>query len=90
MSAGHDLHAVTTVMVGADLDEVTAWADNYKLFNSVVRAKDEATLDALQSRECSYVVETATMQIIWRSCTGTEGAPPFSIGEGLAELAAAL
>ncbi len=91
MNAGHNLHAVYEIMVGgADKDETTAWADNFNLFNNTLRAKDEATLDALQSRECTYLVETATMQIQWRSCTGTAGDPPFSIGEGLVELEAAL
>jgi hypothetical protein len=86
-----NLHAVYEVMVGGvDMDEVTVWADNFDLYNSTLRAKDEATLDALESRECTYLVETATMQVTWRSCTGTSGAPPYSIGEGLAELDAAL
>ncbi len=75
---------------GAAANAVTSWADTYGLFNSTVRAMDDQTLSQLQSRECTYLVETASMQIVWKSCTCTNGQCEPSIVPGLQELATAL
>jgi hypothetical protein len=87
----NNLHAVYEVLVhGEDMTDVTNWANTYQLYNTTVRAKDDQTLMQLIRRECTYLVETATMQILWQLCTGTNGQPPYSIEQGLIELDAVL
>lgn len=75
---------------GASESDLTNWVNTYGLFNHSVRAKDDQTLTDLQGRECTYLVETATMRITWRLCTCLGGNCEPSIVPGLAELNAAL
>lgn len=75
---------------GATPDDVVDWANAYGLYNSTVRAKDDQTLAELENRECTYLVETASMQILWRLCTCLGGNCEPSIVPGLQELDAAL
>ena len=75
---------------GGTQTDLTNWVSTYSLFNNSVRAKDDQTLSELEERECTYLVETATMEITWRLCTCLGGNCEPSIVPGLAELDAAL
>ena len=87
----HNLHAVYEVLVnGATPTDVVNWATAWGLVNSTLRAKDAQTLAELGSRECTYLVETEAMTIVWKSCTCTGGQCEPSIVPGLQELDAAL
>lgn len=71
--------------------ELDAWIATYGVYNTTLRAKvAEEALSALQQRECTYLVETAAMTVVWKSCTCTSGACQPSIVPGLQELATAL
>jgi len=90
-TTGHNLRAVYEILVqGATSSDVTSWANTYGLVNHTLRAKDEQTLTELQSRECTYLVETAGMTIVWKSCTCLNGQCEPSIVPGLQQLNAAL
>jgi len=87
----HNLHAVYELMVGGESPtDLDAWIFAYGLFNNTVRALDSASLAELVKRECTYVVETATMKIRWKLCSCTTGSCEPSIVPGLVELDTAL
>jgi hypothetical protein len=74
---------------GASAQQVSDWSTQYKIFNSVMRDPTSATKAALQDRECTYLVETKTMEILWRDCTCKAGptiCPETSLIVGLTKL----
>ena len=87
----NNLRAVYEVMVGGESEgDLAAWIQTYGLYNHSVRDVGSETLSQLVSRECTYLVETATMTIRWKECSCTNGACEPSIVPGLAALDAAL
>lgn len=83
----NNLHAVYQVLVGNESKEdLTAWVDTYGLHNTTVRDLTSATLDALGPRECNYIVDTATMTILWKACGRLGDNDDVAIVPALAEL----
>lgn len=74
-------------------DVEVGWIQQYDLYNNTLIpgvSDANAILNAFERRECTYLLETGCMTVVWRSCTGTNGQPPFSANEGLTELEIAL
>ncbi len=74
-------------------DVAQGWIQPYDLYlNTLIPgvSSDSAMLSAFDSRECTYIIETGCMTVQWKNCTGTNGQPPFSAEQGLAELVIAL
>ena len=74
-------------------DVEQGWIQQYDLHNNVLIPGASSAADilsAFERRECTYIVETGCMTVLWRSCTGTNGQPPYSAEQGLGELEIAL
>ena len=83
----NNLHAVYHVLVGEESkEELTAWVDTYGLHNTSVRDLTSATIDALGPRECNYIVDTATLEIVWKACGELGANDDVAIVPALAEL----
>jgi hypothetical protein len=94
----HNLHAVHHVVYNgpsngqvptqAQLDE---WILTYGLVNNVYRPFSESeALSVFEKRECTFLLETAGMTILWKECTCTGGNCTTSVELGLSQLDAAL
>jgi hypothetical protein len=74
-------------------DVAVGWIEQYDLYNNTLMpgvSTDDDILSAFANRECTYLVETGCMTVLWKNCTGTNGQPPFSAEQGLTELNIAL
>lgn len=73
--------------------ELSAWVDQYDLFNNTLMpgVTDANTiLDVFERRECTNVIETGCMTVQWKLCTCTSGQCTTSAEIALDELAVAL
>ena len=48
------------------MSDVTTWVNTFELDFTVVMATDGETQNALIDREWTYIVDTSTMEIVWR------------------------
>jgi hypothetical protein len=73
--------------------EIDAWITTFGLYNSVLvpeASAPEEVLDALDRRECAFIVETGCMQIQWKLCSCGELGCDSTADVGLDELTTAL
>ncbi len=83
----NNLHAVYQVLVGDESkDDLTKWVTAYGLHNTTVRDLTSATIDALGPRECNYIIETATLESVWKACGQLGDNDDVAIVPALAEL----
>ena len=88
-----NLGAVFEVLVGnnssqiCSQQDIMAWINMYGLYNSTIATKDMTTFTT-NDRECTFIMDTATMTIQWKECTCKSGTCPggFSAEHGLALL----
>jgi hypothetical protein len=88
-----NLGAVFEVLVANNANELASqqdimgWVNQYLIYNSTVATTDMNTFVSAD-RECTFIMDTATMTIQWKECTCKSGTCPggFSAEHGLALL----
>ncbi len=82
----NNLQAVYQVMVsGESMTALGNWIETYSLYHTTVRALSSPE-DDFHNRECAFVIETATMKIVWKECSCQHANCDHSIVPALAEL----
>jgi hypothetical protein len=66
--------------------EPLPWIQAEDLHVTVVKVKDGETLQELQSREWSYIVDLKTMKIVWTGFGSYSGQNPQSFHDALVKL----
>lgn len=66
--------------------DLLSWIKAEDLHVTVVKPKDDQTLDQLVSREWTYVIDLKTMKVVWKGFGSYDGSKPSSVAEGLTQL----
>lgn len=73
--------------------EAENWIVQYDLYNNTLipgGSDAQTILNAFDTRECTYIVETGCMTVLYKECTCTSGNCTTSAETALEELSAAL